>query len=277
MARTTDPILPALMYGTAWKQEATTALVVAAVEAGFRAIDTANQPRHYSEALVGAALRELAAAGIGRDQLFVQTKFTSPPGQDHRIPYDPAAAPAEQVAQSLAASLEHLGTDRLDAYVLHGPSNRSGLAPYDLAVWRAMEDAHRAGTVDRLGVSNVTAAQLEQLAGQAGIAPALVQNRCYADRGWDREVRALCRAHGMVYQGFSLLTANPQVLVSAPVLTAARRLQRTPAQVVLRFALDVGMLPLTGTTDPEHMRQDLEITSFALLPDEIAAIEAGTA
>ena len=275
MAQQTDPALPVLMYGTAWKQEATTALVVAAVEAGFRAIDTANQPRHYSEALVGAALEQLAAAGIGRDQLFLQTKFTSPPGQDHRIPYDPAAAPAEQVARSLASSLEHLGTDRLDAYVLHGPSTRMGLAPYDLAVWRAMESAHKAGTVERLGVSNVSAAQLELLLAHAEIAPVFVQNRCYADLGWDREVRSICRAGGLVYQGFSLLTANPQVLVSAPVLTAARRLERTPAQVVLRFALEVGMLPLTGTTDPGHMRQDLEITAFGLLPDEIAAIEAG--
>ena len=273
MAR--DPAIPALMYGTAWKQEATTALVVAAVEAGFRAIDTANQPRHYSEALVGAALRQLAAAGIGRDQLFLQTKFTSPPGQDHRIPYDAAAGPAEQVARSLASSLEHLGTERLDAYVLHGPSTRFGLAPYDLAVWRAMEQAHAAGTVERLGVSNVSAAQLELLMDHAEVAPVFVQNRCYADRGWDREVRAFCRERGLVYQGFSLLTANPQVLVSAPVLTAARRLDRTPAQVVLRFALEVGMLPLTGTTDPGHMRQDLEITAFSLLPDEIAAIEAG--
>lgn len=273
MAR--DSAVPALMYGTAWKQEATTALVVAAVEAGFRAIDTANQPRHYSEALVGAALRQLATAGIGRDQIFLQTKFTSPPGQDHRIPYDPAAGPAEQVARSLASSLEHLGTGRLDAYVLHGPSTRFGLAPYDLAVWRAMERAHAAGTVERLGVSNVSAAQLELLTDQAEIPPVFVQNRCYADRGWDREVRAFCREHGMVYQGFSLLTANPQVLASAPVLTAARRLDRTPAQVVLRFALEVGMLPLTGTTDPEHMKQDLAIAEFALTADEVAAIEAG--
>ncbi len=272
---TRDSAIPALMYGTAWKQEATTALVVAAVEAGFRAIDTANQPRHYSEALVGAALRQLATAGLGRDQLFLQTKFTSPPGQDHRLPYDPAAGPAEQVAQSLASSLEHLGTDRLDAYVLHGPSTRLGLAPYDLAVWRAMEAAHAAGTVARLGVSNVTAAQLELLTDHAVVAPVFVQNRCYADRGWDREVRAFCRAHGMIYQGFSLLTANPQVLVSAPVLTAARRLDRTPAQIVLRFALEVGMLPLTGTTDPQHMADDLQITEFALTADEVAAIEAG--
>ena len=179
------------------------------------------------------------------------------------------------MARSLASSLAHLGTGRLDAYVLHGPSTRVGLTAYDLAVWRAMEDAHKAGTVDRLGVSNVSAAQLELLLARAEIAPVIVQNRCYADLGWDREVRSVCRAHAMIYQGFSLLTANPQVLVSAPVLMAARRLDRTPAQVVLRFALEVGMLPLTGTTDPGHMRQDLEITAFSLLPDEIAAIETG--
>ncbi len=269
-----ETALPALMYGTAWKGEATTRLTVAAVRAGFRAVDTANQPRHYDEPLVGAALRELAGAGVGRDQLFLQTKFTSPGGQDHRIPYDPAATPAAQVAASLASSLEHLGVAQLDSYVLHGPTVRHGLAPYDLAVWRAMEEACGAGLTRRLGVSNVSAAQLALLLEVAAIRPAAVQNRCYAAMGWDREVRALCREHGIVYQGFSLLTANPQALASAPVRAAAARLGATPAQVVLRFAVEVGMLPLTGTTDPEHMRQDLAITGFALTADEVRAIEA---
>src|SRR5712692_9682321 len=95
---------PSFIYGTAWKKDATAELVQAAVSAGFRSIDTANQPRHYEEPLVGEALEALAAGGIGRDALFVQTKFTPANGQDHRVPYDPEADLTAQVHQSLESS-----------------------------------------------------------------------------------------------------------------------------------------------------------------------------
>ena len=123
--------LPSFMYGTAWKKEATAGLVVQAVEAGFRAIDTANQLIHYDEARVGEALLQLAQQGIGRDQLFLQTKFTSVNGQDHRTPYDPTTSLTSQVQQSFESSLQHLHTDHLDSYVLHGPYSRRGLGKED--------------------------------------------------------------------------------------------------------------------------------------------------
>ena len=105
--------------------------------------------------------------------------------------------------------------------------------------------------------------------------PAYVQNRCYARRAWDREVRALCASEGIVYQGFSLLTDNPEV-VNGPVVRAiAMRLGATPAQVIFRFAIAAGMLPLTGTTREEHMRQDLAAPSLELSPDDVVAIERG--
>ncbi|MDO8494746.1 MAG: aldo/keto reductase, partial [Deltaproteobacteria bacterium] len=97
--------MPSLIYGTAWKENATTELVQTAVTAGFRAIDTANQPKHYQEALVGSALVTLAKQGITREQLFLQTKFTPADGQDHRIPYDPTTALKDQVWQSFNSSL----------------------------------------------------------------------------------------------------------------------------------------------------------------------------
>src|SRR5919106_6290194 len=103
--------VPAFVYGTAWKKEQTTRLVVMAVEAGFRGIDTANQLVHYDEAGVGEALLELAKKGIGREKLFLQTKFTSVNGQDHRLPYDPKASLTAQVNQSFDSSLQHLHTD----------------------------------------------------------------------------------------------------------------------------------------------------------------------
>jgi diketogulonate reductase-like aldo/keto reductase len=266
--------LPELLYGTAWKEEATEGHVLEALRAGFRGIDTANQRKHYHEAGVGRGIARAVADGVvERDQLFLQTKFTFRDGQDHRLPYDETAPIATQVAQSFARSLEHLGAERLDSLVLHGPSQREGLGPDDHAAWRAMEAIAERGAVRFLGVSNVTARQVEDLAAFARVAPAFVQNRCYANRGWDRAVRAACAAHGIVYQGFSLLTANRAVVASRELAAIARRHGRTPEQIVLRFAQQLGMLPLTGTTDPAHMRQDLAIAEFTLAPDEVAQIE----
>jgi diketogulonate reductase-like aldo/keto reductase len=252
------------MYGTAWKEDATEACVAAALAAGFRAIDTANQRKHYFEEGVG---RAIARAGVPRGELFVQSKFTFRDGQDHRLPYDPRAPIRDQVAQSYASSLQHLGVDRLDSYVLHGPSQREGLGPDDREAWRAMESTG-AGA---LGISNVTARQLRELLEFASVRPSFVQNRCYAQLGWDAEIRAICRAEGLTYQGFSLLTANRHAVARLSPLASKYGVQ--PPQIVFRFAQQVGMLPLTGTTDPRHMAQDLAIAAFTLTADEVAMIE----
>ncbi len=269
---------PSLFYGTAWKEDATERLVVAALEAGFRGFDTANQRKHYYEQGVGRALaKKLADGSVRRDELFVQSKFTFRDGQDHRLPYDPGAPIATQVEQSLHSSLEHLQIDRLDSLVLHGPSQHDGLGPADRDAWRAMESLVQAGKVRVLGISNVTATQVAELVELARIAPVFVQNRCYAQRGWDRDVRAICDRNGIVYQGFSLLTANRAVLAHPQVAAIARRHGRTPAQIVFRFSQQLGMVPLTGTTDPSHMREDLTIGEFELDPRELAIVEHAAA
>jgi len=266
--------VPSFVYGTAWKEDRTEELTRLALQAGFRGIDTANQRRHYHEAGVGAAIQWALSSGlVRRDELFLQTKFTSVGGQDHRLPYDPAADEATQVRQSFASSLEHLHVDTIDSYVLHGPSRRFGLADADLAVWRAMEEIHASGRARQLGVSNVDLEQLEQLCGWATAPPAFVQNRCFARAGWDREVRAFCRARGIAYQGFSLLTANLRELGQPAFRQLVARVGRGPAQIVFRFALQVGMQPLTGTTDPTHMRDDLGMYDFELSSDDVSLIE----
>ena len=266
--------VPSFVYGTAWKELETERLTRLALEAGFRGIDTANQRRHYHEAGVGAAIGAAIADGlVTRDELFLQTKFTSVGGQDHRLPYDPDADEATQVRQSFARSLEHLHVERIDSYVLHGPSRRVGLAASDLAVWAAMEALHAAGKTRFIGVSNVGLDQLELLCARATTPPAFVQNRCFAQNGWDGEVRAFCRERGIVYQGFSLLTANIGHLRTPAFAEIVRRVGRTPAQVVFRFALQVGMQPLTGTTDPAHMREDLGAYDFELSPEDVRLIE----
>lgn len=265
--------LPALMYGTAWKEDATAGLVHLAIESGFRAIDTANQRKHYFEAGVGEGIANAVAAGlVTRDELFLQTKFTYRRGQDHRLPYDPAAAPADQVRQSFARSLEHLGTDRIDSLVLHGPELSHGWSRTDRAVWSSMAELLASGRVAHLGVSNVMPDQLEALLASGAPKPSFVQNRCYARTGWDAEVRALCRANDIVYQGFSLLTANRRELAHPDVAAIAKRHGATIEQVVFRFAIDIGIWPLTGTTNAAHMRLDLAAPNLELAPEEIARL-----
>jgi diketogulonate reductase-like aldo/keto reductase len=266
--------VPRFIYGTAWKEDETRRLTELALRAGFRAIDTANQRKHYHEAAVGQGIADAVGAKlVTRDELFLQTKFTFRGGQDHRLPYDENAPVAAQVEQSFTSSLEHLGTAVIDSFVLHGPTTRGALTATDWAAWHAMEAIHASGRARLLGVSNVTAEQLRELCAGAKVRPRFVQNRCYAVRGWDREVRAFCTANGIVYQGFSLLTGNRDVLKRPELARIATRHGRTVNQVVFRFALDVGMIPLTGTTDPAHMRADLDVFDFHLEPDEITVID----
>ena len=265
--------IPSFMYGTAWKKEATAGLVLQAVEAGFTAIDTANQLVHYDEARVGEALLQLAKQGITRDKLFLQTKFTPVNGQDHRLPYDARASITRQVQQSFDSSLEHLHTDYLDSYVLHGPYSRRGLSAEDWEVWAAIESLYDAGKTKTIGISNVSAEQLSLLCTKARHKPMMVQNRCYAAFGWDQAVREICRAHQIIYQGFSLLTANSGIFTEPDLRALAAKYQTGLAQVVFRFAQQVGMLPLTGTTNPQHMKDDLQSDRFTLLLEEIKQIE----
>ena len=265
--------IPSFMYGTAWKKEATTGLVLHAVEAGFTAVDTANQLIHYDEARVGEALVQLAKQGITREQLFLQTKFTPVNGQDHRLPYDPRANLGAQVQQSFASSLTHLHIDYLDSYVLHGPYSRRGLGTEDWEVWAAIEALYDAGKTKMIGISNVSAEQLTLLCSRAKHRPMVVQNRCYAALAWDKEVREICRTHGIIYQGFSLLTANSAIFAEPDLRAMAEKYQAGLAQIVFRFSQQIGMQPLTGTTNQQHMKDDLQCERFTLSPDELALIE----
>jgi len=267
-------MFPDFLYGTAWKEDRTQALVELALAKGFRGIDTANQRKHYVEQAVGAGLATTIKQGIvRRDDLFVQTKFTYQRGQDHRLPYDPHAPIVDQVDQSFAKSLKHLQLGHVDSYVLHGPSTANGIGPNDRAAWKAFENLHARGLTRHLGISNVSLNQLDQLCQGAAVLPTFVQNRCYANKGWDRAVRGYCRDNGIVYQGFSLLTANRAIFAMPALKVISRRYQRSPSQIIFRFALDVGMLPLTGTSNGDHMALDLAVEEFSLEDEDIHQIE----
>ncbi len=258
--------MPLLFYGTAWKKEQTADLVELAVRTGFRAIDTACQPRHYQEEGVGQALQRLEQQGISRAMLFLQTKFTPLSGQDpDRVPYDPKAPFDLQVAQSFASSQRNLKTSYVDSLVLHSPlADHASL----MKVWRAMESLQQAGGVRQLGISNCyDLATLRKLHDESVIKPAVLQNRFYAETGYDRMIRTFCQEKNIVYQSFWTLTANPQILASRTVRETAQELGLSAAQIFFRFLTQLGIVPLTGTKSEQHMREDLNIFSFQLSQD----------
>lgn len=262
--------MPRLLYGTAWKKARTAALVTQAATAGFRGFDTAAQPKHYAEAAVGEGLAACRADGLTRADFYLQTKFTPLTGQDPgNVPYDPAAPLADQVAQSFASSLRNLQTDYVDGLVLHAPLPGAALQ----VAWAALEAVFDRGGARQLGISNCyELATLEGLFQRARIKPAVVQNRFHARTHYDGEIRAFCRRHGIVYQSFWTLTANAQILGHARVRALATRHRRSAAQILFRYLTQIGIVPLTGTQSPTHMREDLAIFDFELTLDEQAGL-----
>jgi diketogulonate reductase-like aldo/keto reductase len=255
--------IPGILYGTAWKAAATEPLVRIAIQEGFRGIDTACQPKHYNEAGVGAGLGACSAAGVPRSEIYLQTKFTPVSGHDPgQIPYDPRAPLADQIAQSCAASLRNLQTDYLDCLVLHSPLPT---AQQTEQAWRAIETILDAGTIRQAGISNCySLGEFQRFYRAARIKPAVLQNRFHAATAYDRELRAFCRKHEVVYQSFWTLTANPRLLADTAIVSLASAHGRTPAQILFRYLTQRGVVPLTGTRSETHMREDLSIFDFEL-------------
>jgi diketogulonate reductase-like aldo/keto reductase len=263
--------MPPILYGTAWKKERTRALVEEALRLGFRGVDTACQPKHYDEPGVGAGLSAAARHGIERSAVYMQTKFTPLRGQDpRRIPYDRDAPLEDQVRQSCQASLRNLQTPTVDGLLLHSP-----LGTFDetLRAWRALEDCVDGGFTRRIGISNCYDLRtFEALWDAARIKPAILQNRFYAETGYDALLRAFCRERSVAYQGFWTLTANPHVLREPRVAQLAARHGVTSEQLFLRFLTQIGVVPLVGTTSARHMRDDLALFDFTLTEDEVLSV-----
>lgn len=266
--------VPNFFYGTAWKEDRTNQLTEQALGAGFLAIDTANQRKHYFEEAVGQGLQNfLRMNKTDRNQIFLQTKFTYARGQDHRKPYDEKAAYSLQVAQSFSSSLQHLGVEQIDSYLLHGPYSQSDISIIDQEVWRAMEALQTEGKIKFLGISNVSLEQLMELYSFAVVKPQFVQIRTYAARAWERDIREFCQEKNILFQGFSLLTANRTELQSELLQSLAKKYAREVSQILFGFSKQLGIIPLTGTSSLEHMKIDLQTDDFELTAFEVEQIE----
>ncbi|ETS73415.1 hypothetical protein PFICI_15020 [Pestalotiopsis fici W106-1] len=268
------PTTPRLVYGTAWKMERTADLVHEALGAGFRGIDTAAQPRHYREDLVGQGLRRAVADGIvARSQVFLQTKFSPVGAQDRdNMPYDARAPLQEQVRVSIESSLRNLGVPSssssssegadeesyLDSVVLHSPLPSM---EETVVVWKALSK-WVPSRVRALGISNAPVEIVEYLleAPDIKVKPSVVQNRFHERTGWEMDLRALCRHHGVIFQSFWTLSGNPQLRYREPTVQTIARSAGVEAEVAL-YALVLGLEGTTildGTTSGEHMRADLD-------------------
>lgn len=265
--KNTSTIIPKLIYGTAWKKERTSDLVAKAIQLGFRGIDTACQPKHYHEPGVGEALTRLNEEGIKREDLYIQTKFTPVDGQDPRnIPYNRLAPLNEQVLESFRASQTNLGVDYVDGLILHSPLHTF---EETMTVWKSMEIIHNEGKAKRIGISNCyDLDMLKQIYNEALVKPGIVQNRFYQTTDYDKAIRVWCLDNEIAYQSFWTLTANPHLLSSTAVRKAAHHYKKTPAQILFRALVQLGITPLTGTSSEQHMKEDLEILGFSL-PDDV--------
>ncbi|KAK0284699.1 hypothetical protein LTR91_011074 [Friedmanniomyces endolithicus] len=236
--------MPALIYGTAWKKDNTRELVRQALTTGFRGIDTAAQPKHYREDLVGRGIADaMRQNGINREDLYIQTKYTSLDGHDRsNMPYDAKSSISEQVY--------------IDCLVLHSPLPTQSQT---FEAWQAME-SFVPKHVRTIGISNVYHLPiLTALYESASVKPTVVQNRFYRDTGYDREIRAFCKDKGMTYQSFWTLTANPDLLRSHVVNHIAACVGVSRPVALYGLVLSLGnMSILDGTTSVEHMKDDLK-------------------
>lgn len=265
--------IPRILYGTAWKKERTADLVATALQLGFRGIDTACQPKHYDEQLVGVALQRMKDRGVERESLYLQTKFTPFSSQDpDRLPYDKSSPLEEQVAQSFEVSKRNLQTSFVDCLLLHAPMSSHELT---MKAWHAMEYIHRVGGARQLGISNCYELDvLTALYEDAVVKPVVLQNRFYKETEYDAPLRDWCYRHGIIYQSFWSLTANSRILTSNVVGRLAEKIKKTPAQIFFRYLSQSQIVPLTGTTSQQHMIDDLNIFDFELSTEDFDLVKA---
>lgn len=258
---------PPIFYGTAWKKGETARLVCEALQAGFRAIDTACQPRHYREDLVGEGLSKAIKLGVvAREAVFLQTKFSPIDAHDaNTIPYDAKQPVEEQVRTSIGVSLKNLQTTYIDSVVIHSPMPTLELT---IRVWRVLEGFVDQGVIRQIGVSNeYDASRFVSLYDAARVKPSALQNRFYADSGYDTDLRAFCKAKRIMYQSFWTLTGNPHILKSQALRSVAAARSITVEEAMYRFVMDLGITPLCGTTNRGRMEKDILVANIASLSE----------
>jgi 2,5-diketo-D-gluconate reductase A len=241
--------MPALGLGTSPMDDAETeATVAAAIDAGYRLIDTAEN--YGNERGVGRGIR---ASGIDRDVLFVTTKFNE---RWHGV---------EEAQQAFANSAERLGLDRIDLLLIHWPNPKRDRY---VDAWRGMAKLLEDGKVRAIGVSNFKPAHLDRLLEETGVAPHV--NQVQLDPRIPRtDERSYHAAHGIVTESWSPIGAGGDLLADATIGDVARAHGKTPAQIVLRWHVQLGLVPIPKTSKPERLAANIDVFDFELTSEEM--------
>ena len=244
--------LPAIGFGTvSLRGEDGTETMRQALETGYRLLDTAVN--YENEREVGEAIRR---SGLARDEVRVTSKI---PGRHHA--YEDAVA-------SVRGTLDRLGTDYVDLQLIHWPNPSRDLYP---EAWRALVDCQKEGLVRSIGVSNFTEAHLARIIDDTGVAPSVNQIELHP-RFPQPEMLAVDERLGIRTEAWSPMSKRRAPLGEPAVVAAAEAHEVTPGQVILRWHVQLGSLPIPKSSDVERQRQNLDVFGFELTDDEMAAI-----
>ncbi|HYJ28656.1 MAG TPA: aldo/keto reductase [Nocardioides sp.] len=247
-----DTTIPAIGFGTyPLRGEDGTEAIRTAIEAGYRLVDTAVN--YENEVEVGEAIRR---SGVPRDELVVASKI---PGRHHA--YDDAIA-------SVRASLDRLGLERTDLHLIHWPN--PSRAKY-VEAWRALVQLQKDGLVRSIGVSNFTEEHLERIIDATGITPAVNQVELHPRFPQER-MREVHDRLGIRTEAWSPMGKRRAPLEEDAVRTAAEAHDVSPGQVILRWHVQLGSLPIPKSADPARQAQNLDVFGFELTDDEVEAI-----
>ena len=246
--------IPQVGLGTWPMDNATVERVVAtAVEAGYRLFDTAEN--YENERGVGRGLR---AAGVPRQELFVTTKFNK---KWHSV---------DGARQACEASLKRLNLDYIDLFLIHWPNPDQDRY---VEAFQGLLELRRAGLVRAIGTSNFTPPHLQRVIDETGSAPEVNQLQI-SPYVVQEKGRAFAAQHGIVVQSWSPLARGAQ-LRSEPIVTdLAQQHGRTPAQIVLRWHIELGLVPVPRSEDPQRLRENIAVFDFTLSPEEVAQLTA---
>ncbi|HET6698243.1 MAG TPA: aldo/keto reductase, partial [Nocardioidaceae bacterium] len=247
-------VLPAIGFGTyPLTGEDGVAAITSAIEAGYRLLDTAVN--YENEREVGEAVRR---SGVPRGELMVTSKI---PGRHHG--YDDAVASTKE-------SLERLGTDYLDLHLIHWPNPSVGKY---VEAWRALVALREEGLVRSIGVSNFTEEHLRRIIDETGVTPAVNQIEMHPYFPQVR-MREFHERLGIRTEAWSPMGKRQAPFSEPAVAGAAQRHGVTPGQVIVRWHLQLGSLPIPKSATPERQRQNLDVEGFTLTDDEVEAITA---
>jgi 2,5-diketo-D-gluconate reductase A len=249
--------IPQLGFGV-WQMSDPEAVdaIAAALREGYRSIDTAAIYRNEE-----GTGRALAACGIAREELFVTTKLWNSTSETWT---------RDSVQREFDASLSRLGLDYIDLYLIHWP--RPMRDDY-LTIWRTFEEIHRSGRAKAIGVSNFQPAQLRRLMDETEIVPAVNQIEIHPDFA-QSELRAFHAEHGIATEAWSPLGQGKDLLNDPVISKIAGKHGRSPAQIVLRWHLQIGNIVIPKSVTPSRIAENFDVFGFALDGEDLAALDA---